>query len=77
MKKNIVVNVNLHGGWLVFFTSPRKIIERVMKNYNNQGYNFVFLLPPNPNPLFFIIQIICGIFYTRFLHSITSPYVCF
>lgn len=59
MKKNIVVNVNLKGGWLWLFSSPRKVIESILENYNNQGYRLVFVLPPKPNPLFIIVQLFC------------------
>lgn len=59
MKKNIVINVNLKGGFLGYFSSPKNVIKNILENYNNQGYSFVYSLPPNPNPLFFILKWIC------------------
>lgn len=59
MKKNIAVNINLKGGFLGLFSSPKNIIKNTLENYNNQGYHFVYALPPNPNPLFFIVQVLC------------------
>lgn len=61
MKKNIVININLKGGLIGFFSSPKNVIKNILENYNNQGYYFVYSLPPNPNPLFFIVQWLCFI----------------
>lgn len=59
MKRNIVINVNLKGGLIGIFSSPKNVIKNILENYNNQGYSFVYSLPPNPNPLFFILQLLC------------------
>lgn len=62
MKRNMVINVNLKGGFIGLFSSPKNVIKNILENYNNQGWNFVYALPPNPNPLFFIVQLICLVF---------------
>ncbi|WP_277871914.1 hypothetical protein [Brachyspira pilosicoli] len=37
MKQNIAVNINLKGGFLGLFSSPKNIIKNTLENYNNQG----------------------------------------
>lgn len=61
MKKNIIVNVNLHGGWSCFFKPPKTVLQNILDNYNNQGYNYVEALPSKTAPFFFIKQIIFAI----------------
>lgn len=47
MKRNIVINVNLKGGLIGIFSSPKNVIKNILENYNNQGYSFVYSLPRN------------------------------
>lgn len=56
MKKNLLVNVELKWGIVGLFSSPRRVIQQIIENYNHPGWSVRLIL--NPNPLYLIL---CGI----------------
>ncbi|MGL5955464.1 MAG: hypothetical protein ACRC0X_02495 [Brevinema sp.] len=54
--KNKVVTISLRGGLLGLFQSPQAQIQKVLEQEAVDGWKVKFVLPPNPNPLFFLIQ---------------------
>ena len=59
MRTNKVVNVLMAGGWVGLFSSPRKRIERALLKQNADGWTVRQVLPPNLNPLFILIALLC------------------
>ncbi len=53
-----VVNVNFFGGIMSLINSPRKKLEKVIKEHNEQGYRVVFILPGRFNIVFVLLSMI-------------------
>ena len=53
-----VVNVNFFGGIMSLINSPRKMLEKVIKEHNEQGYRVVFILPGRFNIVFLLLSMI-------------------
>lgn len=53
--KSKVVTINLRGG---LFQSPRAKIQQVLEEESVNGWKVKFVLPPNPNPLFIVVQLL-------------------
>lgn len=72
MKKNLVVNVELKWGIVGLFSSPRRVIQQIIENYNHQGWSVRLIL--NPNPLYLIL---CGIIliFTLFIYCPAPSYM--
>lgn len=74
MKKNLLINVNLKWGIVGLFSSPRRVIQQIIENYNHQGYSVRLILNPNPNPLYLILCVIILIL-TCFIYSPAPSYM--
>lgn len=53
-----VVNVNFFGGIMSLINSPRKRLEKVIKEHNEQGYRVVFILPGRFNIVFLLLSML-------------------
>ena len=53
-----VVNVNFFGGIMSLINSPRKRLENVIKEHNEQGYRVAFILPGRFNIVFMLLSLI-------------------
>lgn len=71
MKKNLVVNVELKWGIVGLFSSPRRVIQQIIENYNHQGWPVRLIL--NPNPLYLILCVLFLYLHCLFivLHPVT------
>lgn len=59
IKKNRVVNINLSGGLLALFQSPSTRLAELLTVQNSLGWNLIFVLRPNSNPLFLVLSLAC------------------
>lgn len=74
MFKNEVVNINLVGGIAGLFSSPRKIVEETIHDYNRKGYKVRVIINPNPNPLFVLLSYVCLV-VTLFIYAPVPGYM--
>ena len=74
MFKNEVANITLVGGIAGLFSSPRKVVEEKIQEYNQRGYKVRVIINANPNPLFVVFSFIC-LFITFFIYAPIPGYM--
>ncbi|MGL4394600.1 MAG: hypothetical protein ACRCS8_05190 [Brevinema sp.] len=75
--KSKVVTINLRGGLLGLFQSPQAKIQQVLEQESIDGWKVKFVLPPNSNPLFILVQLFLFVITVSLYFPLPSYMVLF